>query len=232
MIARRRLLCLLLPVSLAGCARAGPERRRPLRLSDIARSDIDIITEFHLAASLADLRELMNKLYRRNPRQWRETGKSSPEAVAARLFADPTKADFPELGGARGVAAVQLAFSEDYRGDRVLAFVAGLAGMVMAAYGNRHEFFITDQVDPQKLYNCARNLEIAAWKLGHDRNANGDLYLLSNSMDEAVVNISYERLFGKLIGRQDMIAELIADRSNRNIRHVVQSMASAVFLPI
>ena len=102
----------------------------------------------------------------------------------------------------------------------------------MAAYDNRHEFFVTDQLDPQKLYNSARNVEIAAWKLANDRDPAGQLYLLSNSMDEAVANISYERLVGKIIGRQDMMAELIADRSSRTIRHVVQNMASAVFLPI
>lgn len=233
MTRRRGLLVVIAPLALglAGCG-GTRGRRRPIQLSDIAKTDIDVVAEFHLAATLGDLRLLMNKLYRRNPDQWRRTGKTSAEAVVARLFAAPSRPEFTDLGGARGAGAVKLAFSDDYRGDRVLAFVGGLASMVMAAYGNRHEFFLMDSLDPQKLYNSARNIEIAAWKLANDHDARGQFYLLSNSMDEGVANISFERLMGKIIGRQDMIAELIADRSSRTFRHVVQGMASAVFLPI
>lgn len=217
---------------LGGCASGGPEQRRPMQLSDVAKTDIDVVAEFHLAATLADLRLLMYKLYRRNPRQWRQTGATSPDAITAQLFAAPTRLDFPELTGARGTDAVQLAFTDGFAGDRVLAFIGGLTTMIMAAYENQQEFFLTDQLDPQKLYNSARNVEIAAWKLASDRDPTGRLYLLSNSMDEGAPNLSFERLMGKLIGRQDMMAELIADGSSRTIRHIVQKMATAMFLPI
>ena len=235
MTARRRLLLAgaSVPCSalLDGCGGTG-DARRPMQLSDFAKSDMDLVAEFHLAANLADLRELMLKLYRRNPRQWKQTGKASAEAVTARLFADPTRLDFPELGGARGTAAVLLAFAPDYTGDRVLAFVGGLLNMLMSAYDNRQQFYMLDELDPQKLFNAARNIEIAVWKLANNRDAAGQPLLLSNSMDEGVANISYERLFGKLIGRQEILAEIVADRTNRTLRHVVQRMASAVFLPI
>ena len=56
--------------------------------------------------------------------------------------------------------------------------------------------------------------------------------LLSNAVEDEVVNLSYERLFGKIIARQDILSEIVADRTNRTVRHVVQRMASAVFLPI
>ena len=113
-----------------------------------------------------------------------------------------------------------------------LAFVGGLLNMLMSAYDNRQQFYMLDELDPQKLFNAARNIEIAVWKLANNRDAAGQPLLLSNSMDEGVANISYERLFGKLIGRQEILAEIVADRTNRTLRHVVQRMASAVFLPI
>lgn len=228
-------LALIAAALLGGCA--GPEpsgalQPRPLKVVDFAKTDIDSVAEVHRAQALAHLEALMLKLYRRNPREWRRAGHPSAEFMVARVFRGTRVPDFVELGGRRGVDAVRLAFEEGYRGDRVLAFVAGLAAMVQRAYDDKVEFFVLDELDPQKLYNSARNVEIAAWKLGNDRDGEGRLFLLSNSMDEGVPNISYERLIGKLVGRQDMIAELIADRSNRTIRHVVQSMASAVFLPI
>jgi hypothetical protein len=51
-----------------------------------------------------------------------------------------------------------------------------------------------------KLYNSARNMEVAVWKLGHDRNAAGELLLLSNELDPANRNLSFEREFGRVMG--------------------------------
>ena len=162
----------------------------------------------------------------------KQRGRRTPQAAAARLFADPSRARFEELGEARGVDAVRLAFAADFAGDRVLAFVYGLVTMLMQAYGNRREFYVLDELDPQKLYNAARNVEIAVWKLASDRDTGGEPLLLSNAIEEDVTNLSYERLFGKIIARQDLLAEIVADRTNRTVRHVVQRMASAVFLPM
>ncbi len=104
--------------------------------------------------------------------------------------------------------------------------------MVMAAYEYKTDFYLLDTVDEQKLYNSARNIEIAVWKLGHDVNTNGELFLYTNSLSGEPVNLSYERLFGKLIATQDNLALVIADKNNRVIKNVIQKMATAVFLPI
>ena len=45
-------------------------------------------------------------------------------------------------------------------------------------------------------------------------------------------NLSCEREFGKMIGYQDVMAQVAAQRTNRTIRRVVQTLATAVFLPI
>jgi len=45
------------------------------------------------------------------------------------------------------------------------------------------------------------------------------------------MNVSIERLFGKMINAQDMMAQIMADRSNRTIKNVLQSLITA-FIPI
>ena len=48
-----------------------PPAERDFRLSDIAKSDVDIVAEVNAKESLASARLLMEKLYRRNPRELR-----------------------------------------------------------------------------------------------------------------------------------------------------------------
>ena len=228
-----RLPLLLLLLAVGGCAgSAGPFSTGPFQLGYLAKTDVDMVTDLHLRTSFDLLRRLAIKLYRRNPREWRRTGAASLEARVDALFTNPLNWDHLGLGDRRGSDAVLLAFAADYRGDRVAAFVAGLSSMIYAAYGSRPESFMLDELDPQKLYNCARNLEIAAWKLRTARAPDGEPWLLSNALDEAEPNLSFERLFGKLIVTQDLMARIVAEQSNRTIKAVMQQMAQAVFLPI
>jgi hypothetical protein len=53
--------------------------------------------------------------------------------------------------------------------------------------------------------------------------------LSSGEGDE--LNLSFERLFGKMINAQDMMAQIMADRSNRTIKNVIQTLVTA-FIPI
>jgi hypothetical protein len=46
------------------------------------------------------------------------------------------------------------------------------------------------------------------------------------------VNLTFSRIFGKLIGMNDLFAEVVADTTNRTIKNVIQGFASAVFFPI
>ncbi len=230
------LLACLLAAVLAGCA-APPEppeevRPEPMTPKDLAKGDIATVLDIHLERTLYYLRELTIKLYRRNPSQWRRTDKPSAEFVVEQIFAEPRVPDFAELAGARGVDAIRLAFHEDYAGDRVLALMAGLTDMLRASYDNRTEFYLFQDLDPQSLYNSARNVETAAWLLGNERGPDGRLYLLSNSREGEPRNLSYERLFGKIIAQQDTLARIAATRQQRQIRFVVHRVAGAVFFPI
>ena len=141
-------------------------RRAPFPAVDVAKSDIDVAAEAHVRECLASARLLMEKLYRRNPREWRkgrlrQHGRRGGPRIRSR---DRSSAS-PSSTTARGADAVLLALKPDYAGDRVFAFGVGLASMVFLAYGEKTEFYLTDTLDPQKLYNSARNIEIAAWKL-------------------------------------------------------------------
>ena len=153
-------------------------------------------------------------------------------AGVARIFDEPHVWNLAELQGKRGAQAIQLAFQEDYRGDRVLAYMAGLASMIQTAFQDKTEFFVLDDLEPQSLHNAARNVEIAAWKLSHAYNTQGKLFLLSNEGAGPVANLSFEREFGKVIGSLDVLSKIIADKTNRTVVKVIQSLASAVFLPI
>ncbi|PLX62683.1 MAG: hypothetical protein C0630_05625 [Sedimenticola selenatireducens] len=229
-------MLLILPLLLIGCGgtpdRNSPIKTRQFQMDDIAKSDVDMVAEIQIRFSMEHLRELMEKLYRRNPREWRKGGVASLEQAVDRVFGIGRTGHFPELQQKRGTDAVMLTFDEDYRGDRVLAFIEGLRGMILAAHNDKQTFYLTDELDPQKLYNAARNIEIATWKLGHTRDSAGRLFLVSNQMVGPVINLSYERLFGKLIALQDGMARIVAQSSNRRIKTIIQSVASAVFMPI
>ena len=207
-----------------------PERSFPT--FDIAKADVDIVAEVHSKESLASARLLMEKLYRRNPREWRKGNDSSMDAALARAFDPRAGFRFAELGHARGADAIVLALKPEYAGDRVFAFGVGLASMIFLSYNEKTEFYLTTSFDPQKLYNSARNIEIAAWKLANARDARGEPLLLSNEIAGDARNLSFEREFGKMIAYQDVMAQIAAQRTNRIIRRVVQTLATAVFLPI
>ena len=205
---------------------------KPLRVQDFAKNDIDQVTEIHIALIREHLATLMRKLYKRNPRQWRGANKPSAEFMVQRVFRAARVPDFVELKGHRSVDAIRLAFDDSYSGDRVLALIAGLTAMVHKAYGEKREFYVLDTLDPQKLYNSARNIELAAWLLRTRTDEKGQLLILSHSVGKEEINLSFERLFGKIISLQDTLAQIVAGRSNRTIRIVVQRMLGAVFLPI
>ena len=59
----------------------------------------------------------------------------------------------------------------------------------------------------------------------------GTPLLLSNEMGP-IQNLSFEREFGRLIGSLDLLAQIVADKSNRTVVKVVHNLATALFLPV
>ncbi len=210
----------------------GQASNRAFELKNLAKSDIDLVCELTQRDVLAGLRRLAVKLYRRNPQEYRKAGFTDVDSAVARLFDPLPKWRESGMDRVDWLESMRLAFSEHYAGDRVYSFVLSLTVMVMVSYENRLEFYITDDLSAQSLYNSARNLESAAWRLAKARNAAGQPYLLSNALDETLPNLSFEREFGKLIAQQDLLAVIVEDRNNRTINRVIQNMASFVFLPV
>jgi hypothetical protein len=230
-----RLIPLIFLPLLVACVSTGTTPRKSVSGFDpnqLAKSDIDRVAEAHQREVFASLKLLAEKLYRRNPREWKKGGQAGPEAAVARIFEDNHGWVFRELDGKRGTDAIHLAFREDFAGDRVLAFVAGLGGMVQTAFNDKTELFLLDDLDPQALFNAARNVEIAVWKLSSATMPGGEPYLLSNESAGPVKNLSFEREFGKIINSLDLLSKIIADKSNRIVAKVFQNVATAIFLPV
>jgi hypothetical protein len=196
----------------------------------LLKSEVDRIADTNRAEVVEGLLLIADKLYKRNPKEWKKSGAASREAAVDRLRQRQYRS-WPEFNGLREGAVASLAFTEAYAGDRVTA-VYGLLAMVDAAYEHKEEFYILDSLNETKLYNSARNMDVAVWKLGHDRNAAGELFLLSNELDPANRNLSYEREFGRVMGLLDFMAKVVADRNGRTFSRVSQSVASAIFLPV
>ncbi len=210
-----------------------PTQKDNASINQLAKSDFDRLADMEYRQNKASLRSLMIKLYKRNPRELAKSTSDSAEKMAAWVFEGESSHQwqFKAINNQRDTQAIFLAFDPDYQGDRVLPFIVGLQTMMAAAHGYKTEFFLTDNIDPQKIYNLARNFEIAAWKLSNSTNAQGQLYLLTNEINANDHNLSFEREFGKMIGRTDFYAIALAEKSQRLISRVAQSLATAMFLP-
>ena len=229
------LVCLL-----AGCAsqvapvngKRLPEQKDGSSLSHLMKSDIDRMADVEMRENTQSLRVLMTKLYKRNPAELKKSTSGTVDEMVGWVFEGNHQWNFEMLGGVKETDAIYLAFKPDYAGDRVLAFVAGLQTMMIKARGGKTEFFLTDSVDPQSVYNSARNIEIAAWKLSNTRDENGRLYFLTNEMNGKEQNLSFEREIGRMVGRTDLYALTLSEKSQRGLTRFTQGVASALFLPI
>ena len=102
----------------------------------IGKSDIDRVADVHRREVFASLRVLAEKLYRRNPREWKKGGHASVEAALDRLLDPRNGWRLPEAGGKSGTEAILLALREDFAGDRVAVF----AGLDYAMWSGRTDF--------------------------------------------------------------------------------------------
>ena len=212
-------------------------------INQVAKNDMDRMADIEMRENIQSLRILMTKLYKRNPQQLQKSiayyntqgvKTSSAEDMVEWVFTQNPTWQFASINQVKDTEALFLAFNDDYTGDRVLPFIIGLQTMLIKAHGGRSEHFLTDSIQPQSIYNVARNIEIAAWKLGTARDALGNLYLISNQITDqsgGVQNLSFEREFGKMIGRTDIYAITLAEKSQRLISRVVQSVTTLLFLP-
>ena len=210
-----------------------PERQDRSSIGQLGKSDFDRIADVEVRENTESLRILMLKLYKRNPHELQKSTSDTAEKMVAWVLDGESQHhnQFDTIKNLQGTEAIFLAFKGDYTGDRVLPLIVGIQTMLLKAHGGKTDFYFTDSIDPQSMYNVARNIEIAAWKLSNARDESGALYLLTNEINEKDRNLSFEREFGKMIGRIDLYAIALAEKSQRLISRVMQNLATAMFLP-
>lgn len=200
-------------------------------LKNLAKSDVDMVADEFIDETRLLVRELTVKLYKRNPR---ELSKNHGMTIAARVQQiknRPGALYFPELDGRQEVAAMELVFNPDYTGDRVFALVVGLGGMLRHAYGYNPELFLFDSLDSDRLLASAHNVEVLLWRLKNTRRSNRNPFLVTSEYQGVTDNLSFERLFGKIIVLQEMMARIAGDASHRHLNKAVHT-ASSVFIPL
>lgn len=239
----------LLAAMTAGCSTAPPApvtrgeaKGSPMAPADLAQSDVNRVATLGMRDNIDSLLRLAEKLYRRNPAELRKTSaqsvspSSNPagitrDAALAKLrSAIDTSTPWVDLQGKRDIAAMSLALGPEFKGDRVAAFIYASADMLITAHGGKTSFYLTDAMDAQYIYNAARNIEIAAWLLSSRRNAAGQLLLLADEINERERNLSFEREFGKVIGRLDLLAEVLTEKYRRAVITYVQNLLGGTFL--
>jgi hypothetical protein len=197
------------------------------------QTSVDRMATLGMRANLQSLYLLMNKLYLRNPSQWRQSG--YPDAVSAAReirLAIENRRPLPALGERRDLAALSYSLSPEFRGDRVGAFIYAIGSMIVTAHGGRTEFYLTDSINPQFVSNAARNIEKATWLLSQRQDANGVLLLFSNEISEEGSNLSFAVEFGKVVARLDLLTQLLDERYRRIGVNYAQSLLLMNFLPV
>lgn len=201
-------------------------------LTNIAKTDIDIITEIHVSNAKENIEDLIIKLYKLNPIYLRKNEKfNNVSEVIIDIFKDIDVKKIDKTGK-DNINLILKGFNHDFNGDRIYYICKGLYGMINASYNYKNKFYLTDpKLDAQKLMNTAINIETLVWRLSNSKN-NGELLIKTNNINKNKINLSFERLFGKLINNQENMARIISSQQGRIIQKAAKGIVSSIFLPI
>lgn len=230
------IIALVLCLFIAGCGTPAASDRgetaaAPLTPGELVQSDVNRLATLGMRDNLDSLYRLMSKLYLRNPSEWRKTHPTHRKIAEQQVRdAIENKQAWPALNDLRDIAALSLALSPDFQGDRVAAFIYASADMLITAHQGKTTFFLIDGLDAQYLYNAARNMESAIWLLATRKNASGKPLLLADEINEHTRNLSFEREFGKIIGRVDLLSELVNEKYRRAAISYIQNFVGGTFL--
>ena len=232
-----RLLLAATVAALSGCSQQqGSDLLTQLRNGkpdELFQTSVDRMATLAMRDNLQSLYLLMNKLYLRNPSQWKQSGYLDATTAARQIrIAIEQRQPLPQLGERRDLAALSYALSPEFRGDRVGAFIYAIGSMLVTAHGGRTEFYMTDAIDPLFINNAARNIEKATWMLSQRQDANGVLLLFSNEISEQGSNLSFAVEFGKVVARLDLLAQMLDERYRRIGLNYAQSLLLMNFLPV
>jgi hypothetical protein len=204
-----------------------------MSFDQLAQTDFDRTVTLEVRDNLHSLYSLLDKLYSRNPREWRKMNLASKEEAVARVKRMiETRTPPVDLRGLQDIQILAVSLDPKYTQDRVAAFIYGLADTLIAAHDNKVRFYVSDVLNGQRIYNAARNVEAAAWLLSTRRDAAGGLLLYANEISPESTNLSFEREFGAIIGRLDLIANLLGENNRRVGIGYAQTLLFFNFLPV
>lgn len=224
----------LLVISCTGCKPTPPVNGHVVPEADLTKgqlvqSDPNRMANLEIRDNLAALYSLMDKLYKRNPSEWKKGGATSRETAEVRVRT-AIEAHMPLVGlTVRDTKAMELALDPTFQGDRVGTLIYGIGDMLVTAHGGKRSLYLIDGLDAQRVYNAARNVEIAMWLLAQRRDNSGHPLLRSNTASDLEQNLSFERLFGTIIGRTDLVAEFTAEKYRRSVIDYAQSFFGGQF---
>ena len=200
-------------------------------INQFGKSDFDRMADYEIRENIESLKVLMLKFYKKNPNQLKKSTSDNAEKMTNWVFNGDHNWKFKKINNAQDINALNQVFDDNFKGDRVLSLITGLYTMLIKAHGNKKEFYIFDSLDPQKIYNASRNIEIIVWKLTSKKNKEGKPYLISNEINSSESNLSFEREFGKMIGRTDYFAFTLSEKTERAVTRVIQNFTTGIFLP-
>ncbi|HUH88997.1 MAG TPA: hypothetical protein VL003_13245 [Pusillimonas sp.] len=236
---RIALMIVTLGIGLTACtgpasvSRGEGPASETMSFDQLAQTDFNRTVTIAMRDNLNSLTRLLEKLYRRNPSEWRKTGAADIDAaILAGRMAIESGHPPPGLQGLRDIQILSVALDPQYQGDRVAAFVLGLSDMIVQAHGGKIRFYASDMLEATHVYNAARNVEAAAWLLASRRNQHGQPLLLANEISNESTNLSFEREFGQLIGRLDLVANLLDENIRRVGINYMQGLLFFNFLPV
>ena len=231
-----KILIIFLTLTLFSCSSSTLQRKDSTQydkgsINQFGKSDFDRMADYEIRENIESLKILMIKFYKKNPNQLKKSTSDNAEKMTNWVFNGNHNWKFKRINNAQGVDALNQVFDDNFEGDRVLSLITGLYSMLIKAHGDKKEFYIFDSLDPQKIYNSSRNFEIIVWKLSSKKNNKGQPYLISNEISSSQANLSFEREFGKIIGRTDYFAFTLSEKTERAVTRAIQSFTTGIFLP-
>ena len=202
-------------------------------LTNIAKTDIDIVTEIHARNAKEYIEELVIKLYKINPVYIQNNKEfNNVSEVIIDIFKDVNKNKIDKTGK-ENIDFILKGFSDEFDGDRIYYITKGLFGMINASYNYKKKFYITAKIlNSQKLMNTSTNIKTLVWRLSNTKGKNNVILIKTNNIANNNINLSFERLFGKLINNQENMAMIISSQEGRIIHEAAKGIVSSIFLPI
>ena len=200
--------------------------------TNITKTDIDIVSEIHVINAKGYIEELIIKLYKLNPIYIQKNNKFNKiSEVIINIFKE-TDISKIDKSGKENIDYILKGFEKSFNGDRVYFISKGLYGMINASYNYKDKFYLTDpKLSSEKLMNTAINIETLVWRLSNTKK-NGEILIKTNNIDDDKINLSFERLFGKLINNQENMSRIISSQQGRAVQKVAKRIVSTIFLPI